>query len=545
MVKRKKRHTKYLFVTGGVVSSIGKGISAASIAALMRARGLKTTMIKLDPYINVDPGTMNPFQHGEVYVTDDGAETDLDLGHYERFTCTTMGKKNNFTTGQVYEAVISNERKGTYLGGTVQVIPHITNEIKQRLLDAGKGYDLCIVEIGGTVGDIESLPFLESIRQLRQELDDDDTVSIHVTYLPYLKAAGEMKTKPTQHSVMALRQIGIQPDVIICRGEHAMSDEIRNKISLFCNVPPELVISAPDLQFVYEVPLAFHEQELDNHLVELLNIWSRNPELEDWKNLVNVLKNPKGRVKIAIVGKYTGLVESYKSLHEALIHGGIANNVKVDLEYVESSVLETEDPDGQLSGVDAVLVPGGFGKRGIEGKIRAIKYARENGLPFLGLCLGLQLTVVEFARHVAGMEGAHSTEFNKNTKFPVIDLIPEQRDVQKKGATMRLGAYDCRIEPGTLANRVYGKREISERHRHRYEVNNELLDQWQGKGLKVSGINPQAKLVEIVELENHPFFIATQFHPELKSRPLQPHPLFVEFVRAAKKQAEKHAEAKD
>jgi len=532
MVKRKKRHTKYLFVTGGVVSSIGKGISASSIAALMRARGLKITMLKMDPYINVDPGTMNPFQHGEVYVTDDGAETDLDLGHYERFTCTTMGKKNNFTTGQVYETVISKERKGSFLGGTVQVIPHITDEIKNRMIAAGKGFDLCIIEVGGTVGDIESLPFLEALRQMRQELEPDDTVAVHVTYLPYLKAAGEMKSKPTQHSVMALRQIGIQPDMIICRGERAVTDDVRKKISLFCNVPPEQVISAPDKSFVYEVPMDFHAQELDNRLVELLNIWSREPELDDWQRIVETLKNPEGTVKIAIVGKYTGLAESYKSLHEALIHGGIVNKVKVNLEYVESTALETKGLDS-LKDFDAILVPGGFGKRGTEGKIQAIQYARENNIPFLGLCLGLQLSVVEFARHVAGMDGAHSTEFDEKTKYPVIDLIPEQRNIKTMGATMRLGAYDCKIEPGTLAHRVYGKKKISERHRHRYEVNNELLPQLCEKGLIVSGINPKADLVEMIEHSGHPFFIATQFHPELKSRPLEPHPLFVEFVRAA------------
>ncbi len=533
MVKHKKRHTKYLFVTGGVVSSIGKGISAASIAALMRARGLRVTMLKLDPYINVDPGTMNPFQHGEVYVTDDGAETDLDLGHYERFTGTTMGKKNNFTTGQVYEAIIAKERQGGFLGGTVQVIPHITNEIKERLTNAGKGFDLCIVEVGGTVGDIESLPFLEAIRQMRQELDDDDTAAVHVTYLPYLKAAGEMKTKPTQHSVMVLRQIGIQPDVIICRGEYPVTEDARKKISLFCNVPQDHVISAPDMSFVYEVPLAFHEQELDNRLVDSLNIWSREPELGDWRRLVDTLKNPQGTVDIAIVGKYTGLVEAYKSLHEALIHGGIANKVAVRLKYVESTDLEQGDASGALGDVDAILVPGGFGKRGIEGKIRAIQYARENRIPFLGLCLGLQLSVVEFARHVAGMEGAHSTEFAPDTPYPVIDLIPEQRKIKKKGATMRLGAYACRIEPSTLAYKVYGKKEISERHRHRYEVNNDLMPTLQENGLVVSGLNPQAELVEMIEVPDHPFFIATQFHPELKSRPLDPHPLFVAFVRAA------------
>lgn len=532
MVKRKKKHTKYLFVTGGVVSSIGKGISASSIAALMRARGLKITMLKLDPYINVDPGTMNPFQHGEVYVTDDGAETDLDLGHYERFTGTTMGKKNNFTTGQVYETIISKERQGTFLGGTVQVIPHITNEIKQRMIAAGKGFDLCIIEVGGTVGDIESLPFLEALRQMRQELEPDDTVAVHVTYLPYLKAAGEMKSKPTQHSVMALRQIGIQPDMIICRGEYPVTDDVRNKISLFCNVPLEQVFSAPDKSFVYEVPLDFHTQELDNRLVELLNIWSREPELDEWQRLVDALKNPKGTVRIAIVGKYTGLAESYKSLHEALIHGGVVNNVKVDLQYVESSALE-EDGLAALKAFDAILVPGGFGKRGIEGKIQTIQYARENKIPFLGLCLGLQLSVVEFARNVAGMKGAHSTEFNGDTKFPVIDLIPEQRNIKNKGATMRLGAYNCQIEPDTLAYRVYGKKDISERHRHRYEVNNELLPMLRGKGLVISGMNPKAELVEMVEYADHPFFLATQFHPELKSRPLEPHPIFVEFVRAA------------
>ena len=542
MARNKKKHTKYVFVTGGVVSSIGKGISAASIAALLKARGLSVTLIKMDPYINVDPGTMNPFQHGEVFVTEDGAETDLDLGHYERFTGTTMTKKNNFTTGQVYEAVIQAEREGKYLGKTVQVIPHITDEIKKRILDAGKDHGVCIVEVGGTVGDIESQPFLEAIRQLRLELGPKDTASIHVTYVPYLKSAGEVKTKPTQHSVMALRQIGIQPDIIICRGEKPLDEETRKKISLFCSVPLERVISAPDLDFVYEVPLSFHEQGLDSRLLDdVLDIWTGQPNIKPWEELVNTLKNLKKEVTIALVGKYTGLVEAYKSLTEALIHGGVANKVKINFKWIESTRLEQGNPEDVLDNVDAILVPGGFGRRGVEGKIRAIQYARENKIPFLGLCLGLQLSVVEFARNVKGWKEAHSTEFNPDTPYPVVDLIPEQRGVNKKGATMRLGAYECRIKRDTLAYRVFNTDIIRERHRHRYEVNNELLPELKDAGLVVSGINPQQDLVEIIEMPDHPFFLATQFHPEYKSQPLRPHPVFKAFIKAALQYKEEKA----
>jgi len=546
----RKRHTKFIFVTGGVVSSIGKGISAASIAAIMEARGLKVTLQKLDPYLNVDPGTMNPFQHGEVFVTDDGAETDLDLGHYERFTTTTMGKVNNVTSGQVYEAVLSRERRGDYLGGTVQVIPHITDEIKTRILAAADGVDLLVAEVGGTIGDIEGLPHLEAIRQMRLDLGRENTLYVHVTYVPYIRTAGELKSKPTQHSVKGLREIGIQPDIIICRTERPMPPEVKRKISLFCNVPPEGVVSAMDVPSVYEIPLAFHEEGLDARITDLLNIWARDTDLSDWKRIVDALKKPTGpEVTIAIVGKYVDLQESYKSLNEALLHGGLSARCKVNLNFVEAEDLEKTDDCGPfLNGADGVLVPGGFGTRGTEGKIRAIQFAREKKVPFLGICLGLQLAIIESARNVCGMKKANSTEFNDKTRYPVIDLMPAQRDVTEKGATMRLGAFEAELTEGSLVSRLYGKLNISERHRHRYEVDNKLLPKLLDGGMVASGVytgewatgndtlpDGREGLVEVIEIPGHPFFLGSQFHPEYKSRPRSPHPIFAGFVAAALK----------
>ena len=546
----RKRHTKFIFVTGGVVSSIGKGISAASIAAIMEARGLKVTLQKLDPYLNVDPGTMNPFQHGEVFVTDDGAETDLDLGHYERFTTTTMGKVNNVTSGQVYEAVLSRERRGDYLGGTVQVIPHITDEIKDRILAAADGVDILVAEVGGTIGDIEGLPHLEAIRQMRLDVGRENTLYVHVTYVPYIRTAGELKSKPTQHSVKGLREIGIQPDIIICRTERAMPPEVKRKISLFCNVPPEGVVSAMDVPSVYEIPLAFHEEGLDARITDLLNIWARDTDLSDWKRIVNALKKPTGpEVTIAIVGKYVDLQESYKSLNEALLHGGLSAKCKVNLNFVEAEDLEKTDDCGPfLNGADGVLVPGGFGTRGTEGKIRAIQFAREKKVPFLGICLGLQLAIIESARNVCGLNKANSTEFNDKTPYPVIDIMPAQREVTEKGATMRLGAFEAELTEGSLVAGLYGRLNISERHRHRYEVDNKLLPRLLEGGMVVSGVytgewangndtlpDGREGLVEVIEIPGHPFFLGSQFHPEYKSRPRSPHPIFAGFVAAALK----------
>ncbi len=543
----RRRHTKFIFVTGGVVSSIGKGISASSIAALMEARGLKVTLLKLDPYLNVDPGTMNPFQHGEVFVTDDGAETDLDLGHYERFTSSTMGRLNNVTSGQIYAQVLEQERRGDFLGGTVQVIPHITDEIKRRILAAADGVDLCIVEVGGTVGDIESQPFLETVRQMRLELGRENTASVHVTYVPYIRTAGELKTKPTQHSVMALRQIGIQPDIIVCRSEKAMPPEVKRKISLFCSVPPENVIAAEDASSVYEIPLRFHAEGLDQRLIDQMNIWAREANLSEWRRIVDRIQNAAPEVHIAIVGKYVDLKESYKSLNEALLHGGIANGCKVKLRFIEAEDLEkAEDGCALLADADGILIPGGFGRRGTEGKIRGIQCAREGGIPFFGICLGLQLATIEFARNACGMQGANSTEFDEATKYPIVDFLPEQRGITQKGATMRLGAYECELEDGSLGASLYGATRIHERHRHRYEVNNEFLAPLLEKGLRVSGLHtgeraatsvplPDGRkgLVEVIELPGHPFFIACQFHPEYKSRPRAPHPIFAGFIGAA------------
>ena len=530
-----KKATKIIFITGGVVSSLGKGITAASIGALLEARGLTVSLIKLDPYINVDPGTMNPFQHGEVYVTDDGAETDLDLGHYERFTSSPTSHLNNLTSGQVYEAVIRKERRGEYLGATIQVIPHITDEMKRVVYAAAEGNDVLIAEVGGTVGDIEGLPFLEAIRQLRLELGRDNALSIHVTLVPYLAAAGEAKTKPTQHSVAALRQIGIQPEIVVCRADRRISDGMKGKISLFCNVPTDCVITARDLSCIYELPLALHEEALHDRICERLNIWSREPGLDVWARIVTGLKAPKEEVRIGVVGKYVSLVESYKSLNEALIHGGLDNDVRVKVEYVDAEKLVKGPPEDILRNIDGILVPGGFGERGTEGKICAVKHARENNVPYFGICLGLQLAVVDFARHVCDLGGANSTEFDEKTPHPVIDLMPEQVQIRDKGATMRLGAYPCVIGEDTLAREIYQRAEISERHRHRYEVNPDYHEALTQGGLRLSGLSPDGTLAEIVELPGHPWFVGCQFHPEFKSRPVAPHPLFSSFIGAAHK----------
>ena len=529
-----RKQTKYVFVTGGVVSSIGKGLASASVGALLEARGLRITHVKLDPYINVDPGTMSPYQHGEVFVTDDGAETDLDLGHYERFTTVRLTRQNNFTTGRIYESVISKERRGEYLGATVQVIPHITDEIKARVRDATDGFDVAIIEIGGTVGDIESLPFLEAIRQLKIEAGPQNALSMHVTLVPYIATAGELKTKPTQHDVKEMREIGIQPDILICRTEKALNRATKEKISLFSNVAVDACISAIDVTCIYEVPLWFHKEGVDALICERLNIWSRQPDLSAWQRICDRFNKPsKGAVKIAVVGKYVHLRDAYKSLHESLVHGALFNDCKVDLEYIDSEDIERDGAEARLANVDAVLVPGGFGDRGTEGKISAIAYARQNKIPFFGICLGMQLAVVEFARNVAGLVGASSTEFDRDCANAVIDLMPDQRGTRNKGGTMRLGAFPCTLLPDSLAADAYGVTEISERHRHRYEFANDYRDALTAAGLVLSGTSPDKKLVEMIELRDHPYFVACQFHPEFKSRPVAPHPLFSRFVRAA------------
>jgi len=545
MPKKKRLHTKFIFITGGVLSSLGKGLAASAIGALLEARGLKVTFQKLDPYINVDPGTMNPFQHGEVYVTEDGAETDLDLGHYERFTSAQMSAKNNYTSGKIYYSVITKERKGVYLGGTVQIIPHVTDEIKSVILElAGTNIDVAIVEIGGTVGDIESLPFLEAIRQLGLELGKQNALFIHVTYVPYIKTAGELKTKPTQHSVKELRAIGIQPDIILCRTDRFLPLDIKKKIALFCNVDVEDVITAKDVDCIYEIPLIFHQEGLDERVVEKLNIWTREPDLSPWQEVVRKYYNPKDTVKIAIVGKYVDLKDSYKSLHEALVHGGLANDLRVELKYVRSDELSEVNVEEMLGDADGILVPGGFGSRGIEGKILAITYARTKRVPFFGICLGMQLSVVEFARNVLGWKEANSTEFDPETPYPVIYLMKEWYDYRKGrierrdevcdlGGTMRLGAYPCVLKPGSICHKAYGVDKIFERHRHRYEFNNAYRSALEEAGLKVVGTSPDDELVEVVELEDHPWFVGVQFHPEFKSKPLAPHPLFADFIRAS------------
>ncbi len=536
--------TKFIFVTGGVLSSLGKGLAAASIGALLESRGLKITLQKLDPYINVDPGTMNPFQHGEVFVTDDGTETDLDLGHYERFTTAKLGKQNNFTTGQIYDAVISKERKGEYLGGTVQVIPHITDEIKKNILSVADGNDIVIVEIGGTVGDIESLPFLEAIRQMRGDLGKENVLYVHVTLVPFVSTAGQLKTKPTQHSVKELREIGIQPDILLCRTDRFLTPEIKSKIALFCNVEQDAVVTAKDVESIYEVPLLFHQEGLDEKIVEKLNIWTGAPRLEMWKKIAKTTRSPKRATSIAIVGKYVDLEDSYKSLNEALFHGGIANDAAVKLSFVDSEQIEQHGADKELRNARGILVPGGFGSRGIEGKIEAIRYSRERRIPFLGICLGMQLAVIEFARNICKLKGAHSTEFDPKTRYPVICLLtewidPKSKTVQKrdehaaKGGTMRLGAYPCKLVKKSRAYDAYRKPEISERHRHRYEFNNHFRERVSEAGLLISGIFPQGELVEIIEIPSHPWFLACQFHPEFKSRPTSPHPIFKNFIRAS------------
>lgn len=529
-----KKKVKYVFITGGVVSSLGKGITASSLGLLLKQRGYNVTIQKFDPYINVDPGTMNPFQHGEVYVTDDGSETDLDLGHYERFLDVNMSKDNNTTTGQVYYDVISKERRGDYLGATVQVIPHITDNIKERILQLGNTnkYDVVITEIGGTVGDIEGLPYIESIRQLMLEMGRKKAINIHVTLVPYINSAGEMKTKPTQHSVKNLLEYGIQPNILVCRSEEKLSDDIRQKIALFCNVNQKSVISAYDCSSIYEVPLVLYEQNLDRIVLKKLKLPDINIDLDDWKKFVNVIKNPAEKVKIAIVGKYTDYRDSYKSISEAFLHAGAENNVEVEMKFVESETLDNYEPSEILSDVHGVLVPGGFGERGIEGKINAIEFVRENNIPFFGICLGMQCAVIEFARNVSGIKKANSSEFVKN-KYNVIHIMPEQVKVKVKGASMRLGAYPCVIQKGTKAKKAYKREKISERHRHRYEVNNKFREKLEADGMVVSGISPDKLLVEMIELSDHPWFVGCQFHPELKSRATKAHPLFREFVAAA------------
>ncbi|HEY6248676.1 MAG TPA: CTP synthase [Candidatus Angelobacter sp.] len=527
---------KYVFVTGGVVSSLGKGLAAASIGCLLESRGLKVNLMKFDPYLNVDPGTMSPFQHGEVFVTDDGAETDLDLGHYERFTHARLSRDNNWTTGRIYEQIITKERRGDYLGKTVQVIPHVTNEIKAAMKKVAQEVDVAIVEIGGTVGDIESLPFLEAIRQMRQELGRDNTIFIHVTLVPWIGAAGELKTKPTQHSVKELLSIGIQPDILLCRTDRFLSKELKSKIALFCNVEDEAVITAKDVASIYEVPLVFAREGVDMLLLRYLRMDCRDRDMSRWEDLVHRIYNPRDEVHIGIVGKYVEYEDSYKSLKEALVHGAVAHNLKLNFTWIEAEGLETKDQEAQeaqLLGFDGILVPGGFGKRGIEGMLNAIRYAREKKVPYFGICLGMQTACIEFARNVCGLEEADSSEFNPSTPHRIIYKLRELRGIDELGGTMRLGAWTCKLEPHTLAARIYGAAEISERHRHRYEFNREYESILVGGGLKISGSTPDGTYVEIVEIPDHPYFIGCQFHPEFKSKPLEPHPLFSNFVKAA------------
>lgn len=539
-VRRRKQpelKQKFIFVTGGVVSSVGKGLTAASLGALLEARGVKITIMKFDPYINVDPGTMSPFQHGEVYVTDDGAETDLDLGHYERFTTCTLSRAHSVSTGQIYEAVINKERRGDYLGGTVQVIPHITDEIKSRIHLAAQGAEVAIVEIGGTVGDIEGLPFLEAIRQMRLDVGQENSVLIHVTYLPYIEAAGELKSKPTQHSVKELREIGLQPDFLVCRSEKPIDESIRNKIALFCSVKPENVVAAEDASTIYEVPLKLNAGKLDELLLKRLDIQADPLKIEGWERIVKSLKHPKHEITIGVVGKYVDLKESYKSLHESLVHGGIENNSKIQIVYIDSEKLTGKNVEQALKDVDGVLVPGGFGERGIEGKITAIRYARENKIPFFGICYGMQLSAIEFARNVCGIRDATSREFKDKLQSRsnnlVIDFMDEQRTQTSKGGTMRLGSYACSLKEGSKSRKIYGEGLIYERHRHRYEFNNRYRPLLEKKGMMVAGVNKERGLVEIIEIPDHPWFIGVQFHPEFKSRPLTPHPLFSSFIGAS------------
>ncbi len=524
---------KYIFVTGGVVSSLGKGLAAASIGCLLESRGLKVNLMKFDPYLNVDPGTMSPFQHGEVFVTDDGAETDLDLGHYERFTHAKLSRDNNWTTGRIYEQIIAKERRGDYLGKTVQVIPHVTNEIKAAMKKVAQDVDVAIVEIGGTVGDIESLPFMEAIRQMRQELGRERTLFMHVTLVPFIAAAQELKTKPTQHSVKELLSIGIQPDILLCRTDRFLSKDIKSKIALFCNVEEEAVITAKDVASIYEVPVVFSHEGVDTLVLRYLHIESKERDLKNWEELVHRVYNPKAEVTIGIVGKYVEYEDSYKSLKEALVHGALAHNLKLNLNWIEAEGLEPGNNDEQLADYDGILVPGGFGKRGIEGMLIAIRYARERKVPYFGICLGMQTACIEFARNVCGLADANSSEFDPGTPHRVIYKLRELRGVEELGGTMRLGAWTCKIEPGTLAHRIYGQLEISERHRHRYEFNREYEETLTAGGLRISGSTPDGTYVEMVELPDHPHFIGCQFHPEFKSKPLEPHPLFKTFVGAA------------
>lgn len=534
-----RKKTKFVFVTGGVVSSLGKGIASASLGYLLKARGLRVNIQKFDPYLNVDPGTMSPFQHGEVFVTDDGAETDLDLGHYERFIDRPLKRENNLTAGQIYESIITKERRGDYLGKTVQVVPHVTDEIKSRIqqLAAAGDADVIITEIGGTVGDIEGLPFLEAIRQFRLDVGRENCCYIHLTLVPYIQASGELKTKPTQHSVNKLREIGVQPDIIVCRSEKPLGRELKDKIGLFCNVSSEAVVEAVDVDTIYEIPLRFHNDGLDEMVTHILGVGFHKPELGNWREMVERLKSPEGRVRIAICGKYVGLHDAYKSIIESITHAGAANRVAVDLDWVDTESLDRLNVEERLGACHGILVCPGFGERGVEGKIQAARFARERGVPYFGICLGMQIAIIEFARNVCGLKGAHSTEFDDKSAHPVIDFLPEQRGIKNLGGTMRLGAYPCALSRGSLAHKAYGQDQISERHRHRYEVNNEYRQRLSNKGLILSGISPDGSLVEMVELGGHPWFVGCQFHPEFKSRPMQPHPLFREFIRKAREQA--------
>ncbi|MCX7945324.1 MAG: CTP synthase [Deltaproteobacteria bacterium] len=528
-----KKKNKFIFITGGVVSSLGKGITASSIACLIEARGFRVTNIKMDPYINIDPGTMNPYQHGEVYVTEDGAECDLDLGHYERFTSSTMTANNNITTGKVYQSVIERERRGDYLGKTVQVIPHITDEIKNRIILAAKESDVAIVEVGGTVGDIESQPFLEAVRQMKVDMGPQNVCYIHVTLVPFIETVQEMKTKPTQHSVKELRMIGIQPDFIVCRTKAALPQDIKEKIALFCNVIPENVISEIDVKYIYEVPLKLREEGLDDKIADHLNMFAPAPRLDKWKKLIDKLYNPQDIVTIGLVGKYVQVIDAYKSLFEALVHGGIANNLRVETKFIDSENLNEQNYEDHLKNLDGILIPGGFGHRGIKGKILAAKYARENNVPFFGICLGMQIMAIEFLRNKLGCPDANSIEFDEKTRHPVICMMDEQKNITKMGGTMRLGGYKCVLNKKSLAYRCYQKDEIIERHRHRYEFNNEYREKFEKNGIIFSGLSPDSKLVEIMELKGHRFYLGCQFHPEFKSRPLDPHPLFIAFIKAS------------
>jgi len=527
--------TKYIFVTGGVVSSLGKGIASASIGRLLESRGLKVTIAKFDPYLNVDPGTMSPYQHGEVFVLEDGAETDLDLGHYERFLSVKLTRNNNVTSGKIYNTVISKERRGDYLGKTVQVVPHITNEIKEFIYKVANQneFDVCIVEVGGTIGDIESLPFLEAIRQFRFDVGKDNTLNVHLTLVPYIAAAGELKTKPTQKTVAELRAIGIQPDIILCRTEKSLNEDIRSKISLFCNVEPEAVFEAKDVSSIYEVPLMFEAEKLDEFIVKKLKLKSKKLDLAKWGHFVQNVYHPKKEVEIALAGKYVDLHDAYKSIGESFVHAGVANQTKVRLRWVDSELVEKIGAKAMLKGISGILVPGGFGDRGIEGKIQVINYARTHKIPFFGICLGMQCAVIEFSRNVLGLKQANSGEFNQNTPDEVISMMSDQLKIQGMGGTMRLGTYPCKVEKGTKTYHAYKQTLINERHRHRYEFNNNYRDRVKAKGMKLSGLSPDGNLVEMIELANHPWFVGVQFHPELKSRPLNPHPLFREFVKAA------------